>query len=25
VLGMPDLGLSPTEIEEVVDLLETWR
>jgi len=25
VLGMPDLGLNPTEIEEVVDLLETWR
>jgi cytochrome c oxidase subunit 2 len=25
VLGMPDLGLSPAEIEEVVDLLETWR
>jgi cytochrome c oxidase subunit 2 len=25
VLGMPDLGLSDAEIEEVVDLLETWR
>lgn len=25
VLGMPDMGLSPTEIDEIVDLLETWR
>lgn len=25
VLGMPDLGLTPVEIEEVIALLETWR
>jgi len=25
ILGMPDLGLSPTEIDDVVALLETWR
>jgi cytochrome c oxidase subunit 2 len=25
VLGMPSLGLDPTEIDEVIDLLETWR
>ncbi len=25
VLGMPDLGLSPEEIQQVIDLLETWR
>lgn len=25
ILGMPDLGLSPNEIAEVIALLETWR